>query len=190
MNINEYPTLTGEFRDIPGIYMIYNSVTGDYYIGSSLNLLQRKYGHLQKLGAGVHTNQYLQAAFKKYGKEVFSFLVLKVEVSNFLVECEQYYLDIFKPVYNLNKRAGNSLYKSEKERSSRLGLRGRKITQWTTTGEKVQDWSSINQAINSFGLRTCGALYQCLKGKGKTALGYKWTYADTILDDEDEDEDF
>jgi group I intron endonuclease len=56
-----------------GLYRISNNVTGDSYVGQSVNILKRRADHFNLLRRGVHTNPRLQRAFNKYGAGVFSF---------------------------------------------------------------------------------------------------------------------
>jgi hypothetical protein len=60
-----------------GIYKITNIVNGKIYIGSSVNLKERKSKHFWMLNKGIHDNKYLQMSFTKYGKENFIFEVIE-----------------------------------------------------------------------------------------------------------------
>lgn len=90
-----------------GIYKIINVITGDYYVGSSLNLCNRYKNHINKLNKQNHRNNILNRAWKKYGAEAFVFVV--IQGTNLQHEelriLEQKYLDTLKPVYNISKRA-------------------------------------------------------------------------------------
>jgi group I intron endonuclease len=90
-----------------GIYKIINIITGDYYIGSSLNLHNRYKNHVYKLNKQNHRNNILNRAWKKYGQNSFVFVV--IEKTNLqhkeLRELEQKYLDALNPFYNISKRA-------------------------------------------------------------------------------------
>lgn len=90
-----------------GIYSIRNTITQDFYIGSTNNFKRRwKYEHLKKLRINKHVNNYLQNAFNKYGEDVFIFeIILECEEEQLLF-FEQFYLDLFKPKYNLTFIAG------------------------------------------------------------------------------------
>jgi group I intron endonuclease len=90
-----------------GIYKIINIITGDYYIGSSLNLHNRYKNHIYKLNKQNHRNNILNRAWKKYGAESFVFVVIKETNLQHeeLRALEQKYLDTLKPVYNISKKA-------------------------------------------------------------------------------------
>lgn len=63
-----------------GIYMILNIQNVKVYIGSSKNLHSRKLSHFKTLKNNKHYNYHLQAAYNKYGKENFNFIVLERDV--------------------------------------------------------------------------------------------------------------
>jgi len=90
-----------------GIYKIINVVTGDFYLGSSLNIHNRYKNHIYKLNKQNHRNNILNRAWKKYGAGAFVFVVIeKTNLQhNELRALEQKYLDTLNPVYNISKRA-------------------------------------------------------------------------------------
>ena len=93
-----------------GIYKIENTITNDLYIGSSINIAQRKRRHFKDLKRGIHISKFLQRSYNKYGLSAFNFEIIELlESSNDLLVREQYFLDLLKPTYNLCKVAGNSL---------------------------------------------------------------------------------
>lgn len=61
-----------------GIYMIRNSVTGDAYYGSAVNLRLRSQTHASALRNGRHANARLQHSWNKHGEAAFTFAVLAV----------------------------------------------------------------------------------------------------------------
>lgn len=95
---------------VSGVYQILNRVNDKCYIGSAVNLRQRRNGHWNTLKQGIHYNRYLQNAWNKYGKESFSFKIIEyVADPKRLVKREQYYLDALNSEYNLSPTAGSSL---------------------------------------------------------------------------------
>jgi group I intron endonuclease len=60
------------------IYQITNMENGKYYIGSAESFEQRVWQHKNYLKRGVHKNPRLQAAWNKYGADVFVFEILEV----------------------------------------------------------------------------------------------------------------
>jgi group I intron endonuclease len=90
---------------VSGIYKILNTVTGDFYIGSSKDCAFRWQRHRWLLKQGIHHNQHLQRAWAKYGRDAFTFdVVIEVTVEQ-LVETEQSFLDQYLPTYNISKSA-------------------------------------------------------------------------------------
>lgn len=93
-----------------GIYKILNLITNDFYIGSAINLDMRKHRHFSQLKLNNHPNKHLQNAYNKYGIENFVFEILEtIENKENLIRREQYYLDLFKPNYNIRKVAESNL---------------------------------------------------------------------------------
>lgn len=117
-----------------GIYGIYNTVTGDQYVGSAKNFYARKKLHLLHLTQGKHHSIVLQRAWNKYNENTFKFLYLeKVENCEKLIEREQWWIDNSNSVYNICKTAGSSLgVKRSKE--SREKMRKAHL------GEKHPEW--------------------------------------------------
>lgn len=59
------------------IYRITNMANGKYYIGSADSFARREWQHKYDLKRGVHKNPRLQAAWNKYGEEMFVFEILQ-----------------------------------------------------------------------------------------------------------------
>lgn len=106
-----------------GVYEIVNKINGKKYIGSAAqydNEIKAKLGfyvrwylhltHLQGEGSKHHCS-YLQKAWTKYGHENFEFRIIEYCDSNFCLEREQYYLDLYWDtgnLYNLCRYAGSN----------------------------------------------------------------------------------
>ena len=86
-------------KRISGIYKITNIKNNKVYIGSSINMHERKLDHLSALKRGTHGNICLQRAYNKYGIDSFCFEVIEiihVEKSNSeLLSREQFWLDTY-----------------------------------------------------------------------------------------------
>lgn len=92
-----------------GIYRIRNTLTGDLYVGSSVDVKSRSLKHLSHLRRGVHRNAHLQAAFAKYGEASLVFEMLEAVAPADLLAREQWHIDQTRPAYNICQVAGNTL---------------------------------------------------------------------------------
>lgn len=86
--------------------MIYSYSSGDYYIGSSSDIENRKKRHISHLNNNKHCNIYLQRLFNKYGIDKLKFIIIE-EINNIeeLRSLEQLYIDTLKPKININKNS-------------------------------------------------------------------------------------
>jgi len=90
-----------------GIYKIINIINNKYYVGSTLDLYQRKTTHFRKLRINKHHCIHLQNAWNKYGEENFKFEIIE-ELNNLSLEeirdIEQKYINNdFNNQYNIRK---------------------------------------------------------------------------------------
>lgn len=76
-----------------GIYIIFNTINGHFYIGQSQNMRRRWYGHCSCLRRNCHDNKHLQSAWNKYGESAFMFTVLEYVSIEHLNEREQMWLN-------------------------------------------------------------------------------------------------
>ena len=52
-----------------GIYSITNVVTGDMYVGQTIQGFEKRWkSHIRALNRGNHDNEYLQRSWNKYGE--------------------------------------------------------------------------------------------------------------------------
>lgn len=89
----------------PGVYKITNTVTGQVYFGSSVNMRKRHNEHFARLRVGKHGNQRLQRSFNKYGEVSFVFEIVEIAIN--FVEREQFYIDNHNPYFNICLRAND-----------------------------------------------------------------------------------
>lgn len=83
---------------ISGVYKITNTITGDFYIGSSKDIKLRWANHKSPSQWKRSPNVKLYQAFIKYGLNNFTFDI--IEETNNLKEREQYWIEQLKPTYN------------------------------------------------------------------------------------------
>jgi group I intron endonuclease len=111
---------------ISGIYQITNTITGDFYIGSSANIKERWRDHVRKLRRGNYACVILQRAWSKYGEEAFTFSIVEpVEREKVtLLARETYYIQTLRPAYNATLRAESHLgMKRSEETKAKLRQR-------------------------------------------------------------------
>ena len=85
---------------ICGIYKITNTVTGDFYIGSSKDVRRRWVSHKCKSVWNNNPNSQLYQDMKKYGVDKFEFEILAEVEADKLKETEQKFIEALKPTYN------------------------------------------------------------------------------------------
>lgn len=179
-----------------GIYKIINIITGDIYIGSSINLKERQRRHSKDLRRNQHHAVYLQRAVNKYGISNFKFIIIEYCEQEQLLIREQHYLDTLLPVYNTAKIAGSVLgvkqseEAKEKKRTYALVMNVRppestwlekqqqvyKLDMYTL--EMIQGYDSLSEACRSVGKDATFAstISSCCRNKRYSAFGYRWVY--------------
>ena len=85
---------------ISAVYKITNTVTNDFYIGSSKNVKQRWANHKCKSTWNEQPNNPLYLDMQKYGVDKFAFEILEVVEIEQLKETEQKFIETLKPIYN------------------------------------------------------------------------------------------
>lgn len=107
---------------ISGVYKITNTITGDFYIGSSKNVKDRWASHKWSSTWKKHPNSRMYRDIQKYCVDKFKFEI--IEETTELKQREQYWMNLLKPKYNnynakgidieRRKRASNEYSQSEK----------------------------------------------------------------------------
>lgn len=102
---------------LSGTYKIINKTNGKAYYGSSTNLIRRKIRHFKDLENNCHTNQYLQNAYNKDGKDSFCFEILKLTSKENLMNEEQQLLTNYYgcDCYNICPTAGSPFKKGRRK---------------------------------------------------------------------------
>jgi group I intron endonuclease len=100
-------------ENLSGIYLIFNNITGDYYIGSAST--NRFYARFSNHLIHFNGSKVLKNAIKKYNISNFSFLILEFfpeivnkENNKKLLDLEDFYLKSLLPNYNILTEAGSS----------------------------------------------------------------------------------
>ena len=85
---------------ISGVYKITNTITGDFYIGSSKNVKHRWAAHKCKSTWKNHSNNPMYLDMKRYGTDKFEMQIIAEAEESFLKEAEQQFIEKLKPTYN------------------------------------------------------------------------------------------
>ena len=85
---------------ISGVYRITNTVTGDFYIGSSKNVKRRWSSHKWSSVWKKYPNNPMYQNMQKYGVDKFEFEIIAEVEPDKLKETEQQFIETLKPTYN------------------------------------------------------------------------------------------
>ena len=85
---------------ISAVYKITNTVTGDFYIGSSKDVKNRWVNHKCPSSLKQHPNNQLYKDMQKYGVDKFVFEILEEVEAGSLKVTEQKFIETLKPTYN------------------------------------------------------------------------------------------
>ena len=109
---------------ISGVYKITNTVTGDFYIGSSNDVKRRWTEHKRQSRWNEHPNNPIYIDMKKYGVDKFEFQVIDEVEPEQLKEKEQQFIETLKPTYNRCRANGLDIerrkeYKKEYQKTEK-----------------------------------------------------------------------
>ena len=100
---------------ICAVYKITNTITGDFYIGSSKNVKNRWVKHKCPSTWNECPNNPMYLDMQKYGVDKFVFEILEEAEIEQLKEKEQQFIETLKPTYNNNNAKG---YNVERRKES------------------------------------------------------------------------
>lgn len=104
-----------------GVYLIRNKVSGKMYVGSSKDIESRWKDHKRRLNNGIHKNEHLQRAWKKYGESGFTFTTIETCEREMLVELEQKYIDKYDSINKgYNQREAGSIGQHSEETKKKM----------------------------------------------------------------------
>lgn len=96
--------------NISGIYQIQSKLKPErIYIGSAMNIHNRWGVHLCDLRKNQHANKKLQNHFNKYGESDLQFSILLGCEKEYLIVNEQFFIDSYKPFFNIRIKADSNL---------------------------------------------------------------------------------
>lgn len=84
-----------------GVYQIINTITGDFYIGSSVDLEKRKREHFRESYWKHNPNKPIYKDMKQYGKNSFLFKPIWLCDPDELKKYEQMAIEKYNPKYNI-----------------------------------------------------------------------------------------
>jgi hypothetical protein len=101
-----------ENKNLSGIYLWYNTITHEFYIGSTKNISERlqnyfSVGYLK--GGLLKSNSLISTALLRYGYSKFDLYILEYCDVQILSEREQFFIDSLNPVYNIHKKVRSRL---------------------------------------------------------------------------------
>lgn len=114
LHLNETrKTILNNTKNLSGIYLIFNKINGDFYVGSaSTNRFYARFSNHLLYFKGSKT---LKHAVKKYNISNFAFMILELfpeivnkENNKKLLDIEDFYLKSLLPNYNILTEAGSS----------------------------------------------------------------------------------
>lgn len=129
------------FDGAAGIYQLVNLVNDKSYIGSSVNLKRRIKEYLNPLyirrnlekGNSIIMHAILKYGYANFGIRILETITFEAEDSksdrrSIILAREQYFLDLIKPEYNINKLAGSNqgrIYSEEVRKKMSLAKKGK-----------------------------------------------------------------
>jgi hypothetical protein len=186
-----------------GVYKIYHvSKANVFYIGSASanrdvkacqkGFYRRFLEHLHYLEHNKHDSKYLQNVVNKYGIEGLRFEIIEVVNStdrSYILEREQYYLDLLSPGYNSSKiaKCPTVPYTEERKEAVRQRRKGipfvdsayekirKTVKQYTKDNTFVKEYSSIQIASDETNINRA-TISKCASGTRKSAGGYLWKF--------------
>ena len=99
---------------ISGVYKITNTVTKDFYIGSSKNIKHRWTDHKCPSTWKNNPNKQLYKDMQKYGVDSFELQVIAEVKPESLKETEQQFIEMLSPTYNNNRANGLDIERHKK----------------------------------------------------------------------------
>ena len=99
---------------ISAVYKITNTVTCDFYIGSSKNIKSRWADHKKPSVWKKYPNKQLYQDMQNYGIDKFEFQVIEEVKPEYLKEVEQKFIETLNPAYNQMNAKGLDIERYKK----------------------------------------------------------------------------
>lgn len=150
-----------------GIYKIENLTNNKIYIGQSINIEERFKRHMK-----ANDEFLIHKAFKKYGIENFSFVIIEECLAKDLDKKEQYWIEQY------NSLAPNG-YNMITGGSNGAGLaKGKAVMQYSLNGDYIKTYDSAHQAADALNL-DFGNICACCRGDRNQTGDFQWKYVDS-----------
>lgn len=117
---------------ISAVYKIVNTVTGDFYVGSSKDVKWRWSQHKSPSAWKKYPNSLLYKDFQKYGLENFRFQILAPVMPEYLKQVEQEFIEMLHPTYNNYRAKGQNI-----ERYKNADRKYRQSVKWKEIQRKA-----------------------------------------------------
>ena len=103
---------------ISAVYQIRNKVTGERYVGSSVDVKRRWTQHMRPSVWKKQPNIKLYNDMQEYGLDNFMFAILKHVEPEYLKQVEQEFIEMLKPAYNSNRANGWDVEKQKAQKKA------------------------------------------------------------------------
>ena len=139
---------------VSGVYKIVNTITGDFYIGSSKDVKQRWAVHKCQSVWKQCPNKQLYKDMLKYGVDKFEFEILEEVEAEKLKETEQKFIETLKPTYNSNNANGLNIerYKEYNKKYQKKYYKSDKCKKYRKSAEYKE---SNKKARNKYNNQPC-----------------------------------
>ena len=101
---------------ISAVYKITNTITGDFYVGSSKDVKRRWAAHKCPSRWNKYPNNPMYQDMKQYGVDKFEFEILAEVEADKLKEKEQQFIETLKPAYNNYNANGLNVERRKKSK--------------------------------------------------------------------------
>ena len=128
---------------ISGVYKITNTVTNDFYIGSSKDVKKRWISHKSPSRWKENPNISLYKDMQKYGVDKFDFQILANVESEHLKDVEQQFIETLKPTYNSYK--ANDIDSEKRRKTHNKAIRKYRQTEKGKKHTKEYNKDYLNQ---------------------------------------------
>ncbi len=162
-----------------GIYKIKNIINNKVYIGSSINILDRKRTHLYKLRKNKHENNHLQNSFNKYGEKNFIFSIIIECDKEKRGEEEEKFIELYNSInrkfgYNICSKFNNKIVSEETKKKLSFRARNRTKEHQKKLSESKKGWKPSKETRRKMSLSHKGKFpseetrkKMSISGKGK-----------------------